>query len=213
MREPGDEGAGLFVVGANQQVEWGPVAGWAGAAATVLVVITTSLVALGYFERFRAPRPVLTFAPTQPWCRRGRMPDGTPALWVRVGVENQGKAPAVGCVGRLISVTTGHQVRADVDPVQLRWAGVPRSRAFDPIDLRRGQREYLNVLCWPDGATTFRLVTFDDPDFDPGFPTELSPAEGHELQLSVFAANGPTVTTTLVADAAKGAAGLSLQEP
>jgi hypothetical protein len=30
-------------------VEWGPVGTWAGAIATVLVVITTALVALGYF--------------------------------------------------------------------------------------------------------------------------------------------------------------------
>jgi hypothetical protein len=31
-------------------VEWGPVGTWAGAIATVLVVITTALVALGYFD-------------------------------------------------------------------------------------------------------------------------------------------------------------------
>lgn len=36
-------------------IEWGPVAAWAGAVATVLVVITTSLVALGFFDRFRSP--------------------------------------------------------------------------------------------------------------------------------------------------------------
>jgi hypothetical protein len=37
-------------------VEWGPVGTWAGAIATVLVVITTALVALGYFDG--SPRPV-----------------------------------------------------------------------------------------------------------------------------------------------------------
>ena len=34
---------------------------WAGAIATALVVITTALVALGYFDGFRGPRLRLTF--------------------------------------------------------------------------------------------------------------------------------------------------------
>jgi hypothetical protein len=46
------------------------VAAWAGAAATVLVVVTTSLVALGYFERFRSPRVQVTFEGGEPWCGR-----------------------------------------------------------------------------------------------------------------------------------------------
>jgi hypothetical protein len=74
---------------------------------------------------------------------------------------------ARGCVGRLINVTTEVEVQADVDPVQLRWAGLPRSRAFDSVDLRREQREYLNVLYLRDGDA-WRLVTFEDPDFDQG---------------------------------------------
>jgi hypothetical protein len=47
-------------------VEWGPVGTWAGAIATVLVVITTALVALGYFDSFRGPRLRLTFKATEP---------------------------------------------------------------------------------------------------------------------------------------------------
>jgi hypothetical protein len=58
-------------------------------------------------------------------------------------------------------VTTDGAARRDVDPVQLRWAGLPRSGAFDPVDLRREQREYLNVLCQHDGDA-WRLVTFQD---------------------------------------------------
>jgi hypothetical protein len=53
-------------------VEWGPVGTWAGAIATVLVVITTALVALGYFDGFRGPRLRLTFVATEPWCRQGK---------------------------------------------------------------------------------------------------------------------------------------------
>ena len=117
---------------------------------------------------------------------------------IACAVGNAG--PARGCVGRLISVTTDGETRRDVDPVQLRWAGLPRSRAFDPVDLRREQREYLNVLYLRDGDA-WRLVTFEDPDFDPGFATDL-PLEGrHTLQISIFADNADTVTSTLLADA------------
>jgi hypothetical protein len=69
------------------RIEWGPVAAWVGAGATVLVVITTSLVALQYFERFRAPRVQVTFADTEPWCRVGRLADGGTTLCVRLGVK------------------------------------------------------------------------------------------------------------------------------
>src|SRR4029453_13048969 len=53
-------------------VEWGPVGTWAGAIATVLVVITTALVALGYFDGFRGPRLRLTFEATEPGAVRAR---------------------------------------------------------------------------------------------------------------------------------------------
>jgi hypothetical protein len=104
-------------------VEWGPVGTWAGAIATVLVVITTTLVALGYFDGFRGPRLRLTFLATEPWCRQGKTEGDGTALWVRVGVENLGAGPARGCLGRLISVTTNGALRPDVDPVQLRFGG------------------------------------------------------------------------------------------
>jgi hypothetical protein len=53
-------------------VEWGPVGTWAGAIATVLVVMTTALVALGYFDGIRGPRLRLTLEATEPWCREGK---------------------------------------------------------------------------------------------------------------------------------------------
>ncbi len=190
-------------------VVWGPVATWAGAIATVLIVMTTALVALGYFDSFRGPRIRLTFDATEPWCRQGRTEEGI-ALWVRVGVENVGHGPARGCLGRLIGVVTNGEVRPDVDPLQLRWAGVPRSRAFDPMDLRRDQREYLNVLCLQDGSS-WRLVTFEDPDFDPGFATDLPLDERHMVQISVFADNVDTVTRYLVVEARPGSEKVTLE--
>ena len=68
------------------------------------------------------------------------------------------------------------------------------------IDLGRGQREYLNVLYLPTGGD-WHLVTFQDPDFDPGFATDL-PLEGrHTVTISVFSNNAGTVSTSLTAEA------------
>src|SRR5262245_14281206 len=181
-------------------VEWGPIAVWVSALATFLAVLVAALVALGYFDGLRGPRLHVTFADSEPWCRRGDDDGGTGSLWIRLGIENHGAGPARGCIGRLISVTTDGELRSDVDPVQLRWAGLPRSRAFDPVDLRREQREYLNVLHLRDGDS-WRLVTFEDPDFDPGFATDLPLTGQHVIQISVFADNANTVTSALLADA------------
>ncbi len=115
-----------------------------------------------------------------------------------------------GVLGRLISVATNGELRPDVDPLQLRWAGVPRSRAFDPMDLRRDQREYLNVLCLQDGSS-WRLVTFEDPDFDPGFATDLPLDARHMVQISVFADNVNTVTKSIVAIVHSGTEEVTLE--
>jgi hypothetical protein len=86
-------------------VEWGPVAVWAGAAATVLAVAVAILAAVGAFDRFGAPRVALTFESGEPWTRLARR-GMERVLWVRVGVENGGSRPARGCVGRMMVVFT-----------------------------------------------------------------------------------------------------------
>jgi hypothetical protein len=199
----GDDGS---MTTATAAIIYGPLGPWVGAGATVLIVVTTVLVSLGYFDALRGPRIRITFEATEPWCRHGATTAEGRALWVRIGVENVGGSAARGCVGRLISVATEGELRRDVDPVQLRWAGVPHSRAFNPIDLRRDQREYLNVLCLQTGHR-WHLVTFEDPDFDPGFATHLSVDECHQVQISVFADNAHTATRTLVAEAGSSAEG------
>jgi hypothetical protein len=195
------------------EIEWGPASSWAAAGATVVATLVALLVAYRVPDAARAPRLRITFEPTEPWCRTATLADGQDVYWVRVGVQNVGREPARGCVGRLIGLTTDGSMRQDVDPVQLRWAGVPRSRAFDPFDLRRDQREFLNVLVLREGAR-WRLVTFEDPDFDPGFPTELLPDRDHVLRVAVFADNA-TTTCALVARvrAADGAITLRLERP
>jgi hypothetical protein len=180
-------------------IEWGPVATWAGAIATFVTAAVAVLVAMGRFDWFRAPRIRITFGDTAPWCRTGER-DGGRVLWVRVGVENVGRRPAHGCVGRLIGLSTDGEQRTDVDPVQLRWAGLPRSRAFDDVDVRRDQREFINVLLVHEGGPG-RIVTFEGDDFDPGFPLDLDAGHEHVLQVSVFSDDAETASASLVVDA------------
>jgi hypothetical protein len=169
-----------------------------GAVVAFLSVLVALSIALGLFDSFRGPRVRITFADAEPWYRRAERMDGGEALWVRVGVENVGRKPARGCVGRMISVTTDGALRPDVDPIQLRWAGVPRSRSFDAIDLRRDQREFLNVLSLQQGGR-WKIVTFEERDFDPGFSTAILPDHEHILQIAVFSDNADTTTRYLVA--------------
>jgi hypothetical protein len=177
-------------------VEWGPVAVWVSAIATFAAAAIALLASTGVFDRRRAPRLHVTFEQSEPWCRAGVHPVDGDVLWVRVGVENVGDQPARGCVARLSGITTDGERRADVDPIQLRWAGVPPSRFFEPVDLRRGQREFVNVLYLREGDR-WRIVTFEDPDFIPGFTTELAVAHDHVLDLAVFSDNAATAATSL----------------
>lgn len=176
-------------------VEWGPVGVWVGGIATFFAALIALLGSLGYFERYRAPRLRITFDQTEPWCRAAMHPADGEVLWLRVGVENLGKRPARGCIGRLLAITTDGQSRPDVDPIQLRWAGVPPSRYFDPLDIRPGQREFLNVLYLR--GSRWRIVTFEDSGFIPGFTTELTATHHHLLTLAIFADNSRTTTTSL----------------
>jgi hypothetical protein len=155
------------------------------------------MVAMRVPDAFRSPRVRISFEDKQPWCRFER--DGRrDSIWVRVGVENVGIEPARGCVGRLLGLNTDGKVREDIDPVQLRWAGVPRSLSFTPVDIRRNQREFLNVLFLRE-ARFWRIVTFEDADFDPGFGIDLEPDAEHILHIAVFSDNAETRVVSLLA--------------
>lgn len=177
-------------------VDWGPVAVWVGAAASFLAIIVALLGGLGFFARRQLPMLKLTFEQRQPWCRHVGDADAAKALWVRISVENRGVHPARGCVGRLLGLATDNEPRADVDPVQLRWAGVPRSHSFAPVDIRRGQHEYLNIVSRPSGAD-WLIGTFESTDFDPGFATGLRADQTHTLRIALFADNAETREITL----------------
>ena len=46
-------------------------------------------------------------------------------------------------------------------------------------------------------------MTFDDPDFDPGFKTELPVDRRQVFQISVFSDNAETVTKSLLFEPAR----------
>lgn len=188
-------------------LDYGPVGVWAGAVMSAVLATIAVLVALGYFERFRAPRLRMTFEQREPWVREASY-GGETALWIRVGVENVGKTSARGCVGRLTAVHTDRRLRSDIDPLQLRWAGLPRSDSFTPLDLRRGEREFLNVVC-RDSLNTWQLVTFDDEDFDPGFSLQLGADQEHLLDLTIYADNAVT-SHQMVIDVAAGGTSITV---
>ena len=177
-------------------VTWGPVAVWAGAVATFCAALIALVAGAGYLDRLRAPRLRMTFEHAEPWCRSVDHPEEGDAFWVRVGVENVGRGPARGCIGRVESLRTNAVLRTDVDPVQLRWAGVPSSRSFEPVDLRRGQREFLDVVYLVDGSL-WRIDTYSEPDFHPGFTTEFASDGEHVVDVAVFADNAATATCSL----------------
>jgi hypothetical protein len=66
------------------------------------------------------------------------------------------------------------------------------------------------VLCLADGSR-WQLVTFEDPDFDPGFTTDLPLDQRHVLRFSVFSDNAHTVARSLVAEVGSGDGGVKLQ--
>jgi hypothetical protein len=181
-------------------IEWGPAAVWASAVATVLAVLVALLSSLGAFGRFRAPRLRVTFEPIAPWCRTVAQAPDKEILWVRIGVENAGSTTARGCLGRLTGLRSDDVTRTDIDPIQLRWAGVPRSMSFDPVDLRQGQREFLNVLFRRTASSGWTIDTFVADDFSPGFSTELDANQKHVVNVTLFADNARTITRSLEID-------------
>ena len=167
---------------------------WVAAGATIGAAVVALIVALGFFQWLRRPQLKITFEPIEPWCRttnvvRNLAAGGTETKegrWVRVRVENKGSQPARACLGKLTQVKTDGEPRADLDPMQLRWAGVPDDKGFEAISLRRGQHEYLNLFLVLEEADV-EVVTFSN--FAAGFRTQLERNRSHWVQVDIFAEN------------------------
>jgi hypothetical protein len=164
------------------------IAQWVGPFATLGAVLMAIFLPrfLAWRER---PRLALEFENSEPYVRTTKSHLGDAIRWQRVRVTNVGGRPAESCAGILTHVSTVSVPRPDVDPIQLRWAGVPRSRGFDAINLSPGDFAFLNVT-YRLGDRGF-LATFTDDDFDPGFQTWLDLGHGdhHELIVTVTSGN------------------------
>ena len=55
------------------------------------------------------------------------------------------------------------------------------------------------------------IVTFDDPDFDPGFTTQLQADQVHTLEIAVFSDNADTATGKLIAKRPRADGPLALE--
>ena len=119
------------------------------------------------------PRLRIEYNPSEPFVRSTLL-DGEPATWQRLKVTNAGRRPARRCIGMMTRVRSAGEPRHDIDPVQLRWAGVPRHLGFEGIDLGRDEYAFLDLLMRFVREPFARIQTFEDSDFDPGFGVELS---------------------------------------
>jgi len=170
------------------------------AFATFLSVLA-ALFGQRLLDWWRRPRLFIAFKREEPFCRytKTNWHDGPRGgYWVRIDIANEGLSPAHGLRGRLVAVRTEGAQRPDMDPMALRWAGVPDHMGFDPVILARGEHEYLNVAYVVDGESSVYIPTF--PGFAPGHPTQLEPHRQHQLNVAVFAddADPAVITLTIV---------------
>ena len=137
----------------------GTTAAWVSGglvAAGIMISLWAPFVA----RKFQKPRLRIAFENSPPFVRPTTLSDGHSAFWIRVEVYNDGHSGADGCIGRLTRVTADHE-QSDIDPMQLRWCGVPDARGFQPLHIAPGQKEYLNVIEIVENAQELRFVTFD----------------------------------------------------
>jgi hypothetical protein len=175
-------------------LDWGPVSSWVAATVTFLAVMV-ALFGQRMWECWRRPRLEITFDHAEPFCREAPLQGGKQSYWVRVKVQNRGADPARSCVGKLSKAYTAGRFRADRDPVQLRWCGVPYDRGFEPVHLASTQYEFLNVFKIVQGVPHLWIVTH--PDLAPGFGTFLEESSEHLVEVSVFADNAEPKSETL----------------
>ena len=160
------------------------VAQWLGPAATFSAVLV-ALFGPQWWGWWRQPKLTLEFEPGEPCVRTTELTNGVLTEWTRVRVRNTGRTSAQRCVPMLVRVASNGAERKDIDPIQLRWAGIPRSRGFDPVNLARGDFAYFNVLRQQENEKVARFESFDYPDLDTGFLTVLPLSDSHKLTVTV----------------------------
>jgi hypothetical protein len=189
-------------------IDWGPAASWAAAGGTALAAFIALLVAFRVFDQ---PRLRMDLKQESPWCRTTDLASGQRAYWVRARVKNEGRGAARGCVGKLVRVKTRGGPQPDIDPLPLRWAGVPREQGFNALTLGRRQHEFLNVFAVMEGGP-IKIETVPYPAFDPGCPTELGVGAEHSVKVAVFADNAAPAELTFTIESKGTLKSVSVRE-
>ena len=162
-----------------------------------MLAVLVALFGWRLWDWLRRPQLRIIFEQAEPFCRKTELSNGRDGCWVRVRVENTGVEPARACVGKLTKTYSNGQVRQDMDPMQLRWCGVPDGRGFEPIHLARKQHEFLDVFLIVDGQAFLKVETFPPSDYAPGFPTALEKEVEHSVEIAVVADSADPAPYTL----------------
>lgn len=173
----------------SEGVAWESVVSGVGAFAAAIAALFISLV----LPWLRRPKLSAKFANEEPFRRTTQLVSGQAAYWVRILVTNEGATAARLCTGRIGRVFDASG--ASIDPMQLRWCGLPDARGFEPISLARGQGELLDIFRLVDGDSRLFFETF--PDYAPGHPTWLVAGATHEVEIVVTSENANPISLSL----------------
>jgi hypothetical protein len=157
------------------------------AAATTLLATLAALFGWRFMDWYRRPKLALSFMSREPYCRFTILTNNARAYWIRIRVQNAGRSAANGCIAKVAEVIGKDGTRRDIDPLQVRWCGVPRPRGFEVITLAKKQFEFFNVVKVVEGSELLQFETF--PDSDPGHETTLRPRISHLVRVVVAAGN------------------------
>lgn len=186
----------LLLVATSRSVDWNLVVQSIAAGGSIFVGIVAVLAGFGVFQIHRRPKLKLSFQEMEPWCRTTEVEPGRRAYWIRLVVENARGEPAEGLIAKAMEVRTGGALRADLDPMRLRWATAEGPEGFRPISLRNGEHEFLNLFEIVELESLAKFVTGDE-ERRRGVETFLRPDATHEVRVTVFADNADPVSATM----------------
>jgi hypothetical protein len=169
---------------------------------TLLLVIITLYIGV-IRPWLNRPKFYVTFDNTEPYCRQteievskdlsGFVTKRTTAYWIRLRVTNSGKSVAKRCIGKLVKVMkqSGEEL-AEYDPFSLHWVGTdPDEIPLKPVDLNRGEYEYLDLIYTSADAPKKAFIYTDH--VPRGIPTFINPGE-YILQVTIYADNADPET-------------------
>lgn len=149
------------------------------------------------------PKFSASFDNAEPYCRKTRIEVSRDingvvtkwgkAYWIRLRIMNSGKSVAKRCVGKLVKVMkkTGEEL-AQYDPVALHWVATNEHEIpLRPVDLNRGEYEYLDLIYTRDDDPNKAYICMDD--VPRGTPRFLDPDE-YILQITIYADNADPET-------------------